>query len=434
MRGLAALPAADARDQHVEHRKNKQHQQGRRDQAADHDYCQRPLGLGAYAGRQRHRQQAERSEQRCHQHGAQPGHRPLRDCLLGRQAVILQFIEERHHDDAVQDGLAEQRDESDRGRYGEIDAGQPERENSADHREGNIGHDDERRTEGLESVEQQQEYDEYRYRHDECKPLHGAFLVFEFTRPGDVVAFRELDVRVEQRLEVGDDAPHVPAADEDADRKQLLAVFARDVHGAADRAERGDLRQRHVRPVWRRDQQRLQPRVVPFRLVQPDRDPEALLPFPHLGYLLAAQRGFDDVLNVLYVDAVAGGARAVDADLDLGLFAEPVDICIRNAVDFLEFVQRLGREIAQDIHVIAEYLDDDLALDLRDAFQDIVPHRHRKARVDPRHLADFGVHLVQQLDPGDAALPFGFRLQVDEELEHVDRLGIGAILRPAGLG
>src|SRR6266540_5459908 len=46
---------------HAEHRQNKQRQQRRADEAADHDSRQRLLHLGAGAGRESHRHEAQRS-------------------------------------------------------------------------------------------------------------------------------------------------------------------------------------------------------------------------------------------------------------------------------------------------------------------------------------------------------------------------------------
>jgi len=51
-------------------------------------------------------------EQRGHQDRAQARAGPLHDRVKGLQALVLELVEITHHDNAVQDGLAEERDET----------------------------------------------------------------------------------------------------------------------------------------------------------------------------------------------------------------------------------------------------------------------------------------------------------------------------------
>ena len=62
---------------------------------------------------------------------------------------------DHHH--AVQHRLAEQRDESDRRRDAEVDAGDVQRQNAADQRERHVEQDQRGALHGLERLEQQNE-------------------------------------------------------------------------------------------------------------------------------------------------------------------------------------------------------------------------------------------------------------------------------------
>src|SRR6267142_1666579 len=109
------------------------------------------------------------------------------------------------------------------------------------------------------------------------------------------------------------------------------AVLARDVHEPADRAERGELGERHVGTARRGDQQILHAREVALFFGQAHRHGEAALAFPHPRHRLAAERALDHVLHVGDVDAVARGARAIDAHLYLRQLAQAVDEGARDA-------------------------------------------------------------------------------------------------------
>ena len=103
-------------DQRVEGGEREQRQQRRADQAADYDGGDGFLHLGAGSGRERHRQEAERGDERCHGHRSQARHRASEDRRARRQPAIHQLADVGAHHEAVEDGDAGKRDETHRRR------------------------------------------------------------------------------------------------------------------------------------------------------------------------------------------------------------------------------------------------------------------------------------------------------------------------------
>ena len=162
-------------------------------------------------------------------------------------------------------------------------------------------------------------------------------------------------------------------------------------------------------------------------------DAEALLALPDLGRVLAAERGLDRVLDVGDVEPVSGGARPIDGDLQLRHLPGAIDEGAGDARRGRHRVEDGRRVLPQRGPVRAKHLDHDLAVDLRNALEDVVTDRLREARVDAGNRVERVVHLGDQLFLRDVPRPFRCRLHVHEELGHVDQLGVGPVLRPAGL-
>jgi len=352
---------------------------------------------------------------------------------VGTHAFLAQLVDVADHHDAIEHGLAEQGDEADGGRYRERDAGEQQGEDATDQCEGNVADDDQRVTEGLEGVEEQHEDHQYGKRHDQHQALHGALLVLEFPGPGDRVALRQLHVG-RCLLHVGDDAAHVAVADEDADGDDALAGFAGDVHGAAAELEIDQRRERHLSPGGRRDQHFLQLVELARGFGQADDDAEMAVTFPQFGGGLAGEGRFDDVLDVHHVQAVAGSCGTVDFQTVLRQVAIAVDEGAHDTGHVADAVEDLPAFRTQCRHVVAEQLDDDLAVDLRDGFEDLVAYRLAEGRLDTRHVVQLVFHVADQLFLGHALAPGAVRFQVDQHFGHVDVLRVGAVFRAAALG
>ena len=99
----------------VERGEDDEREEGSREQTPDHNSGERLLDLGARAGRERHRHETERGDERGHCIGAEARQRAFSDGALRVYAVSDQLANLRQHDEAVQHGDARQRDEADGG-------------------------------------------------------------------------------------------------------------------------------------------------------------------------------------------------------------------------------------------------------------------------------------------------------------------------------
>ena len=114
---------------------------------------------------------------------------------------------------------------------------------------------------------------------------------------------------------------------------------------------------------------------MPVLLTQSNGHAEAAITLPHLGRDLPAERRLDDVFDIGDVEAVTRSARPIDFNLQLRHLARPVHERARDAWNGLNRVKHLFGLLTEDDAILAEDLDDDLSVNLRDAFEDVVPDR-----------------------------------------------------------
>ncbi len=162
-----------------------------------------PLRLRAQIVRERHGQKAKHCEHRRHQHRTQTLSGAFAHGRVDGEIACPKSFDATHHHDAVQHRLPEQRDEADRRRDRQRDAGDEEQGNTADQRERHIRQDQRRVERRPERVGQDDEDHEYRERHHDREPRHGALLVLELAGPGDAVAVRQLHGLRHPALHVG---------------------------------------------------------------------------------------------------------------------------------------------------------------------------------------------------------------------------------------
>src|SRR5205823_13826487 len=124
---------------------------------------------------------------------------------------------------------------------------------------------------------------------------HRPLLVFELPAPRDEVAGREAEARGDPLLHVADNAAHVPALNEYADRGDALAALPGDVHAAAPDRHVRDFRERNSRTGRRIDQHvRDGLLVAALLLTETHDDVEPSPAFPSLRAGPSAERRFDD--------------------------------------------------------------------------------------------------------------------------------------------
>ena len=154
--------------------------------------------------------------------------------------------------------------------------------------------------------------------------------------------------------------------------------------------------------------------------------------FPQLRRRLAAQADFNFILDVADVQAVARGAVAVNGDDGLRHFARAVNERALHAGHVRDAAQDLGHLRAQNFRVFAKNFDDDLTVNLRNAFQHVVADGLGETRFHARQRVEGLVHRHENLRFRHAGTPFGRRFQVHETLGHVDRFGVSAVFGPPG--
>jgi hypothetical protein len=326
-------------------------------------------------------------EQRRHQDCPQPHNRAVHHRVHRRVTECALVGKTADHHDAIEHRLAEQRDEADRRRHAQVNAGQIKRHDAADRRERDVGEHNPGVPDGAERLEQQDEDEEHADRDDEPQSGHRTLLVLEFAAKRGVIAGREPDVARHVPAHLVDDAAHVAAPDEHADRRHPRTGFAADIHTAAPDGYVGDVGQRHSWTRRRVDQDVAdRGHVPPILLAQPHCHAIATVAVPDLGPDLASKRRLDDVLDIRDVEPVAGRTAAVDFNLQLRHLAGAIDERARHAADVRDRSQHVIDRGPQSRRVVAEDLDHDLAVDLRDALEHVVANGLRNRRLQTRYL------------------------------------------------
>ena len=150
---------------------------------------------------------------------------------------------------------------------------------------------------------------------------------------------------------------------------------------------------------------------------------------------LAADRGFDRVLNVADVDAEAVGGSTIDVEIDVGLAADLEGAKVGDARNLAHHALDLVGFFFESLQVAAEQLDRELALDAADGFFHVVGNRLREIPVDAGELCELLIHggdqfvlLAMKLEAPLFAGP-----QVDEKFGVVKAAGVAAIVGTADL-
>lgn len=119
-------------------------QQNDRDRSSDNHDCQRPLSLSAYASGQRGGKEAQPIDQGGHHHGPKAAIGAHDDRVHGRMSLLPEFVDVEIEQDGVHDRDREDRDETHRGGDAEWCVSYCERHYTAETREWNLRHENER--------------------------------------------------------------------------------------------------------------------------------------------------------------------------------------------------------------------------------------------------------------------------------------------------
>mmetsp|Transcript_53139 Transcript_53139/g.124391 ORF Transcript_53139/g.124391 Transcript_53139/m.124391 type:complete len:252 (+) Transcript_53139:4431-5186(+) len=223
--------------------KQRQQHQGQRrggDEPADDDDGQRTLDLRAWPGREQQGDQAEGRDGRGHEHRSQSPSGPQRHAVEQRHAFGVQLVEVADQHDAVEHCDAQQCDEADRRRHGQVFAGHPQPDDAADQREWHVAEDQQRLAHGAKGGEQDHEDDAERQRHDESKTRRGSLLVLELAAPADAVARGELDRGADLLLGLLHESDQVATGHLGDDHAVAAAQLTIDLHGPGVTLQGGD--------------------------------------------------------------------------------------------------------------------------------------------------------------------------------------------------
>eukprot|EP00456_Euglypha_rotunda_P015020 TRINITY_DN1478_c0_g1_i13.p1 TRINITY_DN1478_c0_g1~~TRINITY_DN1478_c0_g1_i13.p1 ORF type:complete len:179 (+),score=28.50 TRINITY_DN1478_c0_g1_i13:415-951(+) len=163
----------------IQARKHEQGEDRRRQDSANHDRRERTLHFSPRAGIQGHRNEAERCDERRHQHRTKPSQRAIDDGLIQTFSLLTQAADEGHHHQSVEHCHAGQSDEPDACRDRERNVTQPKREHAARQCQRNPREDHERIFEIPEGQHEQAENQHQGDRHDDRQAFAGGLQLLE---------------------------------------------------------------------------------------------------------------------------------------------------------------------------------------------------------------------------------------------------------------
>src|SRR5207247_3276168 len=163
--------------------------------------------------------------------------------------------------------------------------------------------------------------------------------------------------------------------------------------------------------------------ITPLLLAHSHDDIKALLALPDLSGLSAAQRRLDYVLDSRNTESITSRPLTINLDLQLRHLSGTIHKSPRHPSHRRHCVKDLLRFVAQDPRIFTEHLDDNLAIDLRDALQNIVANGLREAGFDAGNSHQSLFHLIDELLFGQSPKPARGRVEIYQELRHVNHLG-----------
>ena len=156
------------------------------------------------------------------------------DGVLRPHAFLDVAADIGHQQDAIHRRDAEQRDEANRGRDAEIQAGDIEPENAAGHGERNARQRQQAVPYRIEQAVEQHQDQKQAQRHNQREPLLCVNQRAVFARPFERIALGERNVLLNPLLGLDHGRTEIAIADAILQRDEALAVLAVDISRAAD--------------------------------------------------------------------------------------------------------------------------------------------------------------------------------------------------------
>src|SRR6202035_5319642 len=231
---------------------------------------------------------------------------------------------------------------------------------------------------GTEIEPDQHGYQRQADRYHDRQPLDGVLKVAELADPFEVRAGRQLHLGVDLLLRFQHRAAKVAFAHRELDREITFLLFAVDVGRTRYQLDGCDLAQRHLRDAVRTlctnpqilDGSRAL--AVLRRQTNDDGEMAVAARLIEVAGAVAPDRGLDRGVDIARRKPVAGGARAVDIDLDGRLAERGENRKIGDPLHRRQHRFDLVGGVGERLQVVAEQLDRVLALHAGDGFGDIV--------------------------------------------------------------
>ena len=161
---------------------------------------------------------------------------------MARRPQLIDVGEEHQ---AVEDRDAEHGDHPDRRAQIEVKAPQPQRRDPAHQRERHVEHHHQRLPDHAEPGVQETSDEEQDRRQDHGQPPSRALLVLELAAVGDIVAWRQGHAGPDGLPHIRREAAQVPSSNVGLHQNKPLAALVVNDFRPLDRANAGELRQRH---------------------------------------------------------------------------------------------------------------------------------------------------------------------------------------------
>ena len=215
------------------------------------------------------------------------------------------------------------------------------------------------------------------------EPLLFFAKAVELAGPGVVVSGGKLHLLGQLPLQVLDGAGEVASSHAELDGDIAAAAFVIDHERAVSQVDIGDGAERHLSAIGSRDQNladRLR-RIAKFRRITHGKV-EAPVAIDDLRDRCAADRGLNDVVYILRLQAESGRLGSVDRHQETGLTGDIEDSDIGNSWHLAHDGLNLIGQASQFVEVLAEQLQRILALDARHRLFHVVLNGLRKIEVD----------------------------------------------------
>ena len=301
-------------------REDEQREEGGSHQSADDDGGQGSLALAADAMAQCCRHETEGGHHGRHQHTADA--RVHAACHgLGQGVTVAQEVLDVHeHDDTVLDADAEETDEADARRNGEVGVGEEQDEDAAYSREGHIGEYQSGVARITEKHVENNEDEHHADGHHLRQPCRGTLLVFKVTVPRYLVAIGQFDSLGHLGPCLIDGRAHVTVAHAELHGTVAAVVLTVDNEWSADGTYRGQFANGyHLTVIVGHLDLGNGLGIVAVGLGIAHHKVELALVLIDLRGRLTANGHLDDALHVVFLHAVACQPVLVDIDLQFGL-------------------------------------------------------------------------------------------------------------------